>query len=337
MAGGAATTRRRVGSRREPSQAGERGRRGRRYAVVYDIEGPRVRLGVVWFVVAALAIGIGPLPTALVYGGAAAIAAAQTARSWRKRRNRPDEVVAALIAGLMGGGACFGAGGAGIGLLIGTVLAVMRSTSDTKSRNPTVVDAGWTIQCALPPGVLAMSMVLLAPGSTKARRWRCCCSCRRTRSATSSWAPEHGTRTRGPRREPRRSWWSPSSCRPLRCRASTSARPGSSGAWSCCSPRWASSSRRRLLPVGAVASIRASPARLAAARRSRVVLRDRPALTTRVVWRAGPPLGAVGRVRPRRGSRPRTPSSRGGRGRRSGSRRRGCGSRRSRRAPTRRW
>ena len=64
-------------SRTSPSRAN---RLARRYSVVYDIDGPRVRLGMAWFVVAAIAIGIGPLPTALVYGGAAAIAAAQTAR-----------------------------------------------------------------------------------------------------------------------------------------------------------------------------------------------------------------------------------------------------------------
>lgn len=162
----AATTARR-GERGSRGEGRERpGRaasgRGRRYVVVHDIDGPRVRLGVLWFVVAAMAIGVGPLPTAVVYGGTAAVAAAQTARCWRKRRNRPDELVAALIAGLMGGGACFGAGGAGIGLLVGTVLAVMRATGDTKSRNPTVVDAGWTIQCGLPPGIMAMSMVLLS-------------------------------------------------------------------------------------------------------------------------------------------------------------------------------
>lgn len=159
----AATARRGArGERRERQGRAPSAGPGRRYVIVHDIEGPRVRLGIVWFVVAAMAIGIGPLPTALVYGCAAAIAAAQTARCWRKRRNRPDEPVAALIAGLMGGGACFGAGGAGIGLLLGTVLAVMRATGDTKSRNPSVVDAGWTIQCGLPPGILAMSMVLLA-------------------------------------------------------------------------------------------------------------------------------------------------------------------------------
>jgi hypothetical protein len=59
-------------------------RRRRRYAVVYDIEGPRVRLGMLWFLVAGLAVAIGPLATAVVYGGAAAVAAAQVARVWRR-------------------------------------------------------------------------------------------------------------------------------------------------------------------------------------------------------------------------------------------------------------
>lgn len=134
----------------------------RRYAVVYDIEGPHVGLGMAWFVIAALAIGVGPLPTALIYGAAAAIAAAQTARCWRKRGNRPNELAAAGMAGLMGAGACFGAGGAGLGILAGVALAFVAATSETKSHQPSVVAAGWTIQCALPPGLVVLSMVLLA-------------------------------------------------------------------------------------------------------------------------------------------------------------------------------
>ncbi|MGQ0830853.1 MAG: hypothetical protein ACT4OV_04160 [Microthrixaceae bacterium] len=134
----------------------------RRYAVVYDIDGPRVRLGVLWFLVAIAAIGVGPLPTAAVYGGAAAIAAAQTARCWRRRRNHPNELAAATMAALIGGGACFGAGGAGLGVLAGVVVAFLAATGDTSSRRSVLVDAGWTIQCALPPGLTAMSMVLLA-------------------------------------------------------------------------------------------------------------------------------------------------------------------------------
>jgi hypothetical protein len=135
---------------------------GRRYAVVYDIDGPRVRLGIGWFILAAAAIAIGPLPTGLVYGGAAGIAAAQTVRCWRKRRNRPNEAIAAGLAALMGLGACFGAGGAGLVILVGVALACMAATGDATSPHPAVVDAGWTLQCALPPGIVALSMVLLA-------------------------------------------------------------------------------------------------------------------------------------------------------------------------------
>jgi hypothetical protein len=145
-----------------PARTSGSTRARRRYAVVHDIEGPRVRLGIAWFLVAAVAVGIGPLPTAVVYGGAAAIAAAQTARCWRKRRNRPSEAVAAGMAGLMGAGACFGAGGAGLGLLAGVAAACVVATGDTRSPHPTLVDAGWTVQCALPPGIVALSMVLLA-------------------------------------------------------------------------------------------------------------------------------------------------------------------------------
>jgi len=137
-------------------------RLGRRYAVVYDTRGPKVRLGIVWFIVAAAALAVGPLATALTYGVAAAIAAAQTARCWRKRRLRPNDAVAAGMAGLMGAGACFGAGGAGLAVLAGVITAYVAATGDTKSPNPTLVDVGWTIQCALPPGLVAMSMVLLA-------------------------------------------------------------------------------------------------------------------------------------------------------------------------------
>ncbi|MEQ1787526.1 MAG: hypothetical protein ABL966_10765, partial [Acidimicrobiales bacterium] len=101
---------RRVGNRARASRAKRRQRLRRRYAVVYDIEGPRVRLGLLWFVVALMALAVGPLPTALVYGGAAATAGAQAARVWRRNKARPNEVVAAGMAGAMTIGACLGAG-----------------------------------------------------------------------------------------------------------------------------------------------------------------------------------------------------------------------------------
>lgn len=150
---------RRVGNRVRASRPK---RLRRSYAVVYDIDGPKVRLGMAWFAVALAAIVVGPLTTAVVYGLAAAVAAAQTARCWRKRRQRPNDAIAAGMAGLMGAGACLGAGGAGIGILAGVVMAYVVATGDTRSPHPTIVDAGATVQAALPPGIVAMSMVLLA-------------------------------------------------------------------------------------------------------------------------------------------------------------------------------
>jgi hypothetical protein len=68
-----------------PAPAPRPRRRGidrRRLAVVYDIEGPRVRLGVGWFVLALAATVISPVTAALVYAAAAGMAARQVAKAW---------------------------------------------------------------------------------------------------------------------------------------------------------------------------------------------------------------------------------------------------------------
>jgi hypothetical protein len=57
-------------------------RRRGRLRVVYDIDGPRVRLGVAWFVLALAAVLAGPISAALVYGVAAGWAARQVVRAW---------------------------------------------------------------------------------------------------------------------------------------------------------------------------------------------------------------------------------------------------------------
>lgn len=137
----------------------------RRYVAPYDLEGPKVRLGILWFFLALVALAIGPLPTALLYGAVAAVAAAQVARARRRRRSpaeRPTEAVAAAIAGAVTIGACLGAGGSGLAMLGGVAFAYVTATGDVRSPNRAITDAGWTLQCALPVGLAAMSMVLLA-------------------------------------------------------------------------------------------------------------------------------------------------------------------------------
>ncbi len=72
------------GSQRTPSPA--RPRRQpidrRRLATVYDTDGPRVRLGVAWFVGAMVATVVSPITAALVFAVAAGFAARQIVRAW---------------------------------------------------------------------------------------------------------------------------------------------------------------------------------------------------------------------------------------------------------------
>jgi hypothetical protein len=101
-------------------------RRRGRLAVVYDIDGPRVRLGVGWFVLALAAVVASPISAALVYGVAAGWAARQVVRAWGSVAWQADVatglgavpvlaalggtrlLVAALCAGVLGaiGAAC---------------------------------------------------------------------------------------------------------------------------------------------------------------------------------------------------------------------------------------
>jgi hypothetical protein len=65
-----------------PRPAARRGIDRRRLAVVYDIEGPRIRLGVAWFAAALAATLVSAPTTALVYAAAAGLAARQIVRAW---------------------------------------------------------------------------------------------------------------------------------------------------------------------------------------------------------------------------------------------------------------
>ena len=155
----------RPGKRAQRARTSRSRRIQRRYVAPYDLEGPKVRLGISWFFVAMAALALGPLTTAVVYGLVAAVAAAQTARAWRRRRSpaeRPTEAVAAAIALAMGLGATLGAGGAGLALLGGVALAYVAASGDMRSPNRAITDAGWTLQCGAPIGFAVVSMVLLA-------------------------------------------------------------------------------------------------------------------------------------------------------------------------------
>jgi hypothetical protein len=132
-----------------------------RFGIVYDIDGPRVRLGVAWFFVGLAALVLGIVPTAVVFGLVAALAAAQTATALRTRWRRPDRRVAAALALLMPLSALVGVGLTGIVVMAGALVAVVAAAvTRTKGSDP-IVDAGAVVRSSLFVGLAASSVVLL--------------------------------------------------------------------------------------------------------------------------------------------------------------------------------
>lgn len=132
-----------------------------RYGIVYDIDGPRVRLGVVWFLLAGVALWLGIVPTAVVFGLVAALAAAQTATAWRARWCRPDRRVAGALALAVPLSALVGVGLAGITIMVGALVSVVAASVMRVKGSDPIVNAGTVVRSWLFVGLAAASVVLL--------------------------------------------------------------------------------------------------------------------------------------------------------------------------------
>ena len=143
-------------SRKAPKPRAER-RRRRRLSVVYDIEGPRVRLGIAWFVLAMAALALGALAVAAVYGATAAFAAAQTTRAWRRKGVGPDPIVAAVCAAGLSFAAL--AGTAVLGAAILGVVVVCMLMVPPAWKAPRIVVGARTLQCCIWVGGAAAGVV----------------------------------------------------------------------------------------------------------------------------------------------------------------------------------
>jgi hypothetical protein len=138
----------------------------RRLAVIYDTDGPRVRLGVLWFLVNVATWFAGVWAITVLYGVIAGVAALQTARCWRRQGARPDRAVAGAgaVAMVLAAGITTGALGIAIlGLVVAAfVVAERRAAATPRRRTPAFVDAAATIKCSLFPGLAAASVVVTA-------------------------------------------------------------------------------------------------------------------------------------------------------------------------------
>jgi hypothetical protein len=133
--------------------------------VVYDLDGPRVRLGVAWFVLVIGALVIERLVVGLplllvVYAATAGLAAAQVARSHVEAGAGVDPRLAAGIAVVVSAAALLGVRFVGLVVLAAVAVALADSWLHASRRSSVVADAGITLQASLVPAAVAVGIAL---------------------------------------------------------------------------------------------------------------------------------------------------------------------------------
>ena len=138
-----------------------------RYGVVYNTQGPRMRLGVLWLLAVVLSLAFSPLRPyglAILYGVAAGLAAQQVVDAWHRERTGNLRWVTALGASSLPVLATAGTGPLGVGLLLLVVAAVVVAITDGPGVRelPVLAEAGNSVLAAGVCGGAAASLVLLA-------------------------------------------------------------------------------------------------------------------------------------------------------------------------------
>ncbi len=132
-----------------------------RFGIVYDIDGPRVRLGILWFLAALVALAVGVVAVSVLVAGIAALAAAQTSQTLRARWRRPTRAVAAGVAAAIPLAALGGLALTGLAVVVGTFVAVIAASARRPRRTDPVVDAAATVRASVFVGLAAASIVAL--------------------------------------------------------------------------------------------------------------------------------------------------------------------------------
>ncbi len=135
-------------------------RRPRRFAVTYDVNGPHVRLGFLWFIVVAGALALGELALAGVYGATAALAGYQIARRWQPLGRPANPYFAAVIGGGLGVSALAGPSAVGAGALVAVGVAVVAALATPEARRQPIAAMAFTLQSGFFVGLAAAAPVL---------------------------------------------------------------------------------------------------------------------------------------------------------------------------------
>jgi hypothetical protein len=136
----------------------------KRLRVVYDIDGPRVRLGVGWFLAAVVAAALGPFTTAIVFAVAAGLAGRQIVRAWGSVAWQADVAAGIAAVPVLAAGVA-GMPGAVATAVLGAIVAVGAACAPDGARLPGSggrVAAAGIMLLALVPALGAVCVVLVA-------------------------------------------------------------------------------------------------------------------------------------------------------------------------------
>lgn len=135
--------------------------RWRRY---YDLEGPKIRLGVVWFFAQLAGIAAGSFGITLVMATTCAAAAAHTLRTWRVQGRDTDPTTALVGTAVVVAAAMFGPRAMGVAVILlvaGGIAYVVQRSEGAVTPQQAVATAGMWLQCSLAPALAGGCMVLL--------------------------------------------------------------------------------------------------------------------------------------------------------------------------------
>lgn len=144
-------------------QAQEQRWRQQRFAVPHRVDGPKVTLGVAWFLGLLAATTLTPKLVAIFVLPAAAIAALQTAHAWEREASIDRQLAAGLTVVVAATGLFDSALWLGMGVVVATLAIAAYAGATVTGRGAQPLQfAELTVRCAIPMGVAAGSLTLLA-------------------------------------------------------------------------------------------------------------------------------------------------------------------------------
>jgi hypothetical protein len=136
----------------------------KKIAPVYDTDGPRIRLGVLWFLAAFPAVLLSTMTTGLLFATCGGLAARQVAQAWRTERWQAD--AAAGVAAVTILGVTVAGTGLTVPLLVVAALAAMgiglaAPCAGLRAGVGNIASAGVMLQATAPVAVAGIAMVAM--------------------------------------------------------------------------------------------------------------------------------------------------------------------------------